>query len=96
MPRARCSWQGGYRDETGKEDPHSRKRQDGRSARRAKLAEDEQTWVTVVKVLPQYEGDVYLTGIRNIEDVLTDGERAAYGRIDGASRAERSLVKTRI
>ena len=61
-----------------------------------KLAEDEQTWVTVVKVLPAYEGDVYLTGIKDIEDVLTSGERSVYKRIDGEARAERSLVKTRI
>ncbi len=61
-----------------------------------RLAQDEQTWVTVVKVLPAYEGDVCLTGIKDIEDVLTGGERSAYCSIDGEARSERSLVKTRI
>ncbi|MBI4690885.1 MAG: hypothetical protein HY754_11580, partial [Nitrospirae bacterium] len=36
-----------------------------------KLAYDEECWVTVIKVIPPYEGDLNLTGIKNIGDVLT-------------------------
>ena len=36
-----------------------------------KLAGDEECWVTVVKVIPPYEGDLNLVGIKNIEDVLS-------------------------
>ena len=42
-----------------------------------KLAGDERCWVTVVKVIPSYEGDLDLVGVRKIEDVLeSDGGKA--------------------
>ena len=61
-----------------------------------KLADDEGCWVTVIKVIPEYEGDLNLVGIRNIREVL-DGEGAkAVEEINEVVRAERCMVKTRL
>lgn len=41
-----------------------------------RVAEEENCWLTVLKVVPPYEGDIDLTGIRDIRKVLTsDCER---------------------
>ncbi len=61
-----------------------------------KLAGDERCWVTVVKVVPPHDGDLDLTGIKNMDDVLdSGGERAVAGIKDIATK-EGSLVKTRL
>lgn len=42
-----------------------------------RVAEEENCWLTVLKVVPPYEGDIDLTGIRDIRRALTsdrDGE----------------------
>ncbi len=61
-----------------------------------KLAEDEKCWVTVVKVVPPYEGDLDLTAIRNIEDVLESGADRELAEIREIAASERALIKTRI
>lgn len=61
-----------------------------------KLAQDEKCWVTVVKVLPPNDGDLNLTGIRNIDDVLNGGAEKEIAKINDIARAERALVKTRL
>lgn len=61
-----------------------------------KLAQDERTWVTVVKVIPPYDGDLELTGIRNIEDVLDSGARKIASGVRTAAENEGALIKTRI
>jgi nucleotide-binding universal stress UspA family protein len=61
-----------------------------------KLADEEKCWVTVIKVIPPYEGDLDLTGIKKIEDVLDSGGSAAVTEIKRAAVAERALVKTRL
>ena len=61
-----------------------------------KMAQDEKTWVTVLKVIPAYEGDLNLTGIKNLNDVF---ESEAQKALAGASRAAESagaLIKTRL
>ncbi len=60
------------------------------------LARDEKTWITVVKVVQPYDGDLDLTGIKNIEDVLDDGGAKAAAEIQEIADAEGALVKTRI
>jgi len=60
-----------------------------------KLADDERCWVTVVKVVPPADGDLDLTGIKNIEDVLAGGGSTA-GEIREIARKQGSLVKTRV
>lgn len=61
-----------------------------------KLAGDEQCWVTVVKVIPPNEGDLNLTGIRNIGDVLDSGGERAISEFQDIAEAERMLIKTRL
>lgn len=61
-----------------------------------KLASDEKTWVTVIKVVPPYEGDLDLTGIKNIGDVLASESKKAISEIDNIAEAERALIKARI
>jgi nucleotide-binding universal stress UspA family protein len=60
------------------------------------LAKDEKTWITVVKVVQPYDGDLDLTGIKNIEDVLDDGGSKALTEIQAVADAEGALVKTRL
>ncbi len=61
-----------------------------------RLSRDEKTWVTVVKVVPEFEGEINLTGIRDIRDVLDSGAAASKAHIKGQAEAERALIKTRI
>lgn len=60
------------------------------------LAQDERTWVTVVKVIPPYDGDLDLTGIKDIGDVLDSGVRQFAAKIRTAAEDEGALIKTRI
>ncbi|GBE58250.1 universal stress protein family protein [bacterium BMS3Abin01] len=41
-----------------------------------RLAREERCWATVLKVVPPYEGDLDLTGIRDIDSVLASGDYA--------------------
>ena len=61
-----------------------------------KLACDEKCWITVVKVLPPNEGDLNLTGIRNLEDVLDNGAFRETAEIRRVAEAEKTLIKTRV
>jgi nucleotide-binding universal stress UspA family protein len=60
------------------------------------LASDEKCWVTVVKVIPPYEGDLNLTGIKNIEDVLDSEGHKVISDINSTAEAEGALIKTRL
>jgi nucleotide-binding universal stress UspA family protein len=60
------------------------------------LAGDEKTWLTVVKVIPAYEGDINLTGIKKIEDVLDSGGRQAIKEIEATAQTTGALIKTRL
>jgi nucleotide-binding universal stress UspA family protein len=61
-----------------------------------RLAQDEKSWVTVVKVVQPFDGDLNLTGIKNLNDVLDDGGAAAVRDINKTAEAEGALVKTRL
>jgi nucleotide-binding universal stress UspA family protein len=61
-----------------------------------RLAGDEKTWLTVVKVIPAYEGDIDLTGIKKIEDVLDSGGRQAIKELEASALTAGALVKTRL
>lgn len=61
-----------------------------------RLAQDERTWVTVVKVIPPYDGDLELTGIKNIGDVLDSGVRKAVASVRAIAETEGALIKTRV
>jgi nucleotide-binding universal stress UspA family protein len=61
-----------------------------------KLAQDEKTWITAVKVVQPYEGDLNLTGIKNLRDVLDDGGVQAISEIKSIAESEGALIKTRL
>lgn len=61
-----------------------------------KLAKDEKTWITVVKVVRPFDGDLNLTGIKNLHDVLDDGAAQAVADIKEVAASEDALVKTRL
>ena len=61
-----------------------------------KIAREEKCWVTVVKVVPPYEGDLELTGIRDIGAVLDCGGSKAVSEIKDIAATERALIKTRL
>src|SRR6266498_5720693 len=61
-----------------------------------KLAGDEKCWVTVVKVIPPFEGDINLTGIKNIEDILNSDSRKEISEMNAAADKEGALIKTRV
>lgn len=61
-----------------------------------KLAQDEKTWITVVKVVQPYEGDLDLTGIKNLDDVFDDGGAKAVSDINRIAASEGALIKTRL
>lgn len=61
-----------------------------------RLAADENCWVTVLKVIAPYEGDLDLTGIRNIRKVLTSdliGETRAWNQALRDEEAARVRVE---
>ena len=60
------------------------------------LAGDEGGWTTVLKVLPPNEGDLDLTGIKDIDAVLTGPERQARAEMRQSAADARVLVKARV
>jgi nucleotide-binding universal stress UspA family protein len=61
-----------------------------------KLAQDEKTWITVLKVVRPFDGDLNLTGIKNLEDVLEDGSRQTIADVKKISESDGALIKTRL
>ncbi|HUJ18215.1 MAG TPA: universal stress protein [Nitrospirota bacterium] len=61
-----------------------------------RLARDEKTWITVVKVVQPFDGDLNLTGIKNLQDVLDDGGSEAARQIKSIAEREGALIKTRL
>jgi nucleotide-binding universal stress UspA family protein len=61
-----------------------------------RLARDEKSWVTVLKVVPPNEGDMNLIGVTNIADVLDSGAGRAAAAIKGLAASEGALIKTRV
>jgi len=61
-----------------------------------KLAQDEKCWVTVVKVIPPNDGDLDLTGIRNIGDAINGGATKEMSEVGEIAKKERMTVKTRL
>ncbi len=60
------------------------------------LANDEKCWITVVKVIPSNEGDLNLTGIKNIEDVLDSGGKKAVSELKVMAESEGRYIKARL
>jgi nucleotide-binding universal stress UspA family protein len=65
-------------------------------ARGLQLAGDEGCWTTVLKVLPPNEGDLDLTGIKDIDAVLTGEGRQVRDDVRQSADEARVLVKSRV
>ncbi|BAU22765.1 hypothetical protein THC_0367 [Caldimicrobium thiodismutans] len=61
-----------------------------------KLAKKEGTWVVVLKPLPTYEGELHLTGIKNLEEILEGYKLKEYKQIKELTEEERVLAKIRV
>ncbi|MDA8099300.1 MAG: universal stress protein [Nitrospiraceae bacterium] len=61
-----------------------------------RMAQDEKTWITVLKVIPANEGDLNLTGIRNIEDVLDSNAMKTLAEVRRTADEEGALIRTRL
>ena len=61
-----------------------------------RFAKEEKCQVTVVKVLPSYEGDLSLVGVKNIKNVLNGDTEKAISDIEEAAKAEGATVKVRV
>jgi nucleotide-binding universal stress UspA family protein len=61
-----------------------------------RLAEEEKCQVTVVKVVPSFEGDLSLIGVKNIKDAIDGDTEKAISDIEEVAKAESATVKVRI
>lgn len=60
-----------------------------------RVAEEENCWLTVLKVVPTYEGDIDLTGVRNVRQVLTS-DRAGEWRTWQRKLREEAAARVRV
>ncbi len=59
-----------------------------------KLANEEKCWITVTSVVPPYEGEIEILGIKDIRAALRKPCEDALAEIDTIAKTERMLVKT--
>src|SRR4030042_1959398 len=59
-----------------------------------KLATKEGSWITVVSVVPPYEGDLAMTAIGNIQQAIKEPYEKALSEAEKMAKAERMLIKT--
>ena len=60
------------------------------------FADEEKCNVTVVKVVPSYEGDLSLVGVTHIKDVMDGETEKAISTIKEVAKAEGATVKIRL
>ncbi|MCG6553236.1 MAG: universal stress protein, partial [Candidatus Magnetominusculus sp. LBB02] len=60
------------------------------------LAAKEKSWVTIIKVLPHYNGDLDLTGVKKIEETLSSDGDKIRSEIEQFSANKLSPVKVRL
>lgn len=58
-----------------------------------KLASNEKSWITVVSVIPSFEGDLELVGVPDIRTALRQPFEKALGVAKDIANAERALIK---
>lgn len=58
-----------------------------------KLAVNEKSWITVVSVVPHYEGDLDLVGIGNVQHAMRHPYEKALAEAKEIAKAERILIK---
>jgi len=58
------------------------------------LANDEKSWITVATVVPSYEGDMDLTGVKDIHETFRHTGEAISSKAKTIADKERALIKT--
>jgi len=58
------------------------------------LANDEKSWVTVATIVPSYEGDLDLTGVKDIHKTLLRTGEEILSKAKAIAEKERALIKT--
>jgi len=59
-----------------------------------KLANEEKCWITVTSVVPPYEGEIEILGVRDIRAALRKPCEDALAEVEKIAKTERMLVKT--
>jgi len=59
-----------------------------------KLAASEKCWITVVSVIPPYEGELELVGVRDVKTALKQPCEKALSMANDIAKTERALIKT--
>ncbi len=59
-----------------------------------KLANEEKCWITVTSVVPPYEGEIEILGVKDIRAALRKPCEDALGEVKKMAKTERMLVKT--
>jgi nucleotide-binding universal stress UspA family protein len=59
-----------------------------------KLANNEQSWITVLSVIPTYEGDLGATWITNVKEAMAKPCKIALLEAEKLAKSERVLIKT--
>ncbi len=59
-----------------------------------RLAADEKSWVTVVSVIPSFEGELELVGVNDIKSALSQPFEKALAVSREIANAERTLIRT--
>lgn len=59
-----------------------------------RLANDEECWITVVSVIPPYEGEMELVGVKDIRASLRKPCDDALAEAEKIAKAEKALIKT--
>jgi len=59
-----------------------------------KLAANEKSWITVVSVIPPYEGELELVGVRDVKTALKQPCEKALSMASDIAKTERALIKT--
>jgi nucleotide-binding universal stress UspA family protein len=59
-----------------------------------KLANEEKCWITVTSVVPPYEGEIELLGVKDIRAALRKPCEEALAEIEKIAKTERMLIKT--
>jgi nucleotide-binding universal stress UspA family protein len=58
------------------------------------LANDEKSWITVATVVPSYDGDMDLTGVKDIHKTLLRTGEEILSKAKAIAEKERALIKT--
>ncbi|MGE5807742.1 MAG: universal stress protein, partial [Nitrospirota bacterium] len=59
-----------------------------------RLAVDEKCWITVTSVVPPYEGEIEILGVKDIKAALRKPCDDALGEAQRLAEKERALIKT--